>query len=585
MRKTKIVATIGPASDSVEVIKELLTEGINVARLNFSHGSHQEHKQRIDNIRQASQEVAIPVAIMVDTKGPEIRTKELINGKVELQKGQTFTLAPGDFLGNNDKVAITYDQLAKDLKKGDFILIDDGLIELQVVAIKGSEVICEVLNSGILKNKKGINLPGVSTNLPSITEKDEQDILFAIENDIEFIAASFIRKALDVLYIRDILERYQSKILIISKIESSEAVANIDEILEVSDGIMVARGDLGVEIPPEQVPIVQKQIIKKCNEAGKPVVTATQMLDSMQRNPRPTRAEASDVANAIIDGSDAVMLSGETAAGDYPVQSVRIMSQIAMTIESSNIYISSLNKIENQQSMMRSITSSLSYAVTNVSTQLNAKAVVTSTSSGFTARMVSKYRPLAEIVAVTPSPLVSRQLLLSWGVKPFLGKDTNTTDEMFREAIDAAMQLEHIQCGDLIVITAGVPVGQSGTTNLMKIHVIGDIIAKGTGIGEKSVSGRARVCDSSKQAVEQIQDEEILVIYSTDKDTIPAINKAKAIITEEAGITSHAAIVGISLGLPVIVGAAGILKKVKTGDEITVDAARGYIYTGKADII
>jgi len=585
MRKTKIVATIGPASDSVEVVKELLTEGINVARLNFSHGSHQEHKQRIDKIRQASEESGIPVAIMVDTKGPEIRTKELENGKVELQSGQTFILAPGDFLGNNDKVAITYDQLANDVKKGDYILIDDGLIELEVISINGPEVVCKVINSGILKNKKGINLPGISTNLPSITEKDEQDILFAIENDVEFIAASFIRKALDVLYIRDILERYQSKILIISKIESSEAVANIDEILEVSDGIMVARGDLGVEIPPEQVPIVQKQIIKKCNEAGKPVVTATQMLDSMQRNPRPTRAEASDVANAIIDGSDAVMLSGETAAGDYPVQSVRIMSQIAMTTEAANIYKNNLNKINHQQSATRSITSSLSYAVTNVSAQLNAKAIVTSTSSGFTARMVSKYRPLAEIVAVTPCPLVSKQLLLSWGVKPFLGKETNTTDEMFREAIDAAMQLEHIQSGDLIVITAGVPVAQSGTTNLMKIHVIGDIIAKGTGIGEKSVSGRARVCDSSKQAVEQIQDGEILVIYSTDKDTIPAIDKAKAIITEEAGITSHAAIVGISMGLPVIVGAIDILKKIKTGDEITVDAARGYIFTGKADII
>lgn len=584
MRKTKIVATIGPATDSVETMKALLEHGVNVARLNFSHGTHEEHRRRIGLIRQASKETGIPIAIMVDTKGPEIRTKEVVDGKISLVAGKQVILAPGDFVGTPDRIAITYNELANDVKIGNSILVDDGLIELKVAGIKNDDVICDIINGGDLKNKKGINLPGVSTNLPSITEKDELDILFAIENDVDFIAASFVRKAIDVLHIRDILERYNSQILIISKIESTEAVENINEILEVSDGIMVARGDLGVEIPPEQVPLVQKDIIKRCNEAGKPVVTATQMLDSMQRNPRPTRAEASDVANAILDGTDAVMLSGETAAGEYPIQSVKIMAQIATTIEQSEIYQQYLRQTQPCE-MASSITSALSFAVANVSCELNAKAVVTSTSSGYTARMVSKFKPCAEIIAVTPREIVSRQLLLSWGVRPVLGQESKSTDEMFRVAVDAAMHCNNIKSGDLIVITAGVPVGQSGTTNLMKIHIIGDMIAKGTGIGEKSISGRVRLCDSNEQALQEMQEGEILVMYATDQDTVPVIEKAKAIVTEEAGITSHAAIVGISLGIPVIVGAKGILDKVKTGDEITVDASRGFIYSGKAEII
>ncbi|WP_176719953.1 pyruvate kinase [Desulfuribacillus alkaliarsenatis] len=584
MRRTKIVATIGPASDSLEQLSELLKAGINVARLNFSHGTHAEHKKRIETIRQASEKTGIPVAVMIDTKGPEIRTKEVENGRVELKTGQQIILAPGDFVGNESRVAITYNELASDVTIGDCILIDDGLIELKVVEINGSEVVCSVINSGVLKNKKGINLPGVYTKLPSITEKDEEDILFGIENDVDFIAASFVRKGFDVLQIKEILDRHDSQIQIISKIESTEAVENIDEILEVSDGIMVARGDLGVEIPPEQVPLVQKDIIKRCNKAGKSVVTATQMLDSMQRNPRPTRAEASDVANAILDGSDAVMLSGETAAGDFPVQSVKIMAQIAETTENSAIYQKFIRQ-EQERIATSSVTSALSLAVANVSSELNAKAIVTSTSSGYTAKMISKYKPYSQIIAVTPSPIVSRQLLLSWGVIPVLGQDSKSTDEMFRVAVDAAMQLQSIKSGDIIIITAGVPVGQPGTTNLMKIHAIGDILGKGIGVGEKSISGKARVCTSNQQAIKEMVDGEILVIYSTDKDTMSAIGKAKAIITEESGVTSHAAIVGISLGIPVIVGAKGILQKLKTGDEITVDASRGLIYAGRAEII
>ncbi|OEH84469.1 pyruvate kinase [Desulfuribacillus stibiiarsenatis] len=584
MRKTKIVATIGPATDSLETLRGIIKAGINVARLNFSHGSHEEHKRRVELVRKVSQSVNIPVAIMVDTKGPEIRTKEVVDGKVELKSGEMITLVPGDFIGTQEKVAITYDHLAEDLSVGDTILVDDGLIELKVVSIAASEVHCKIINSGILKNKKGINLPGISTQLPSITEKDVQDILFAIENNVEFIAASFIRKALDVLQIREILEKHNSKIQIISKIESTEAVVNIDEIIEVSDGIMVARGDLGVEIPPEQVPLVQKEIIKKCNEAGKPVVTATQMLDSMQRNPRPTRAEASDVANAILDGTDAIMLSGETAAGDYPLQAVSIMAQIAETTENSNIYKNNL-RADYQCILPSSVTSAISYAVANVAHELHAKAVVTSTSSGYTARMVSKFRPACQIIAVTPDPLVSRQLLISWGIQPVLGKETHSTDEMFRVAIEAVDHSKYIKSGDLIIITAGVPVGQSGTTNLMKVHIMGEIIGRGTGVGEKSVSGIARVCEVNSTACDEMKEGEILITYATEKDLMPAIEKASAIITEEAGITSHAAIVGISLGIPVIVGVRGILHKVKNGDEITVDASRGVIYSGRANIL
>ncbi len=585
MRRTKIVATIGPASDSVEVLEQLLHQGVNVARLNFSHGTHEEHEQRIVNIRRASAATGIPVAIMVDTKGPEIRTKTVEGGKVSLDHGQTIILSVGDFVGNADKVAITYDSLAEDVKTGDRILIDDGLIELQVTEIRQQDVVCKVINGGILKNNKGINLPGITSKLPSITEKDEQDILFAIEQGVEFIAASFIRKAVDVLHIYDILERHHSSIQVISKIESNEAVDNLDEILEVSAGIMVARGDLGVEIPPEQVPLVQKTIIKKCNLAGKPVVTATQMLDSMQRNPRPTRAEASDVANAILDGTDAIMLSGETAAGDFPVDAVRMMAQIAEAIEFSDVYQEVLRQHEYVNTDTQSITGALSQAVANAGTRLSAKAIVTSTSSGYTARMVSKYRPCSQIIAVTPNPIVSRQMLLSWGVLPVLGQETRSTDEMFRVAIDAAMQSDGIKSGDLIIITAGVPVGQRGSTNLMKIHIIGDIVCRGTGVGEKSVSGNVRICRTAEQAVRELQEGEILVMYATDKDVMSVIEKAKAIITEEAGVTSHAAIVGISLGIPVIVGAKGVLEKLQTGDEVTVDASRGNVYSGRAEVI
>lgn len=585
LRKTKIVATIGPASDEVQVMTELFKAGVNVARLNFSHGTHQEHSKRIETIRQISSELGIPVAIMIDTKGPEIRTRDVVDAGVELVAGNKFVLKYGDFMGDDKQVAVTYAGIADDLKEGDTVLIDDGMIELRVDEIKNDQVITTVVNSGILKSKKGINLPGVITNLPGVTAKDAEDIQFAIENKVDFIAASFIRKAVDVLEIKDMLEQQQSPIQIISKIESTEAVNNIQEILEVSDGLMVARGDLGVEIPAEQVPLVQKDMIKRCNLAGKPVVTATQMLDSMQKNPRPTRAEASDVANAILDGSDAIMLSGETAAGLFPVQAVKTMAQIAITTEGSDIYKQSLITERRQEAKKSTTTSALSFAVAKVSTNLHAKAIVSSTSSGYTARMIAKYKPLTQIIAVTPNETVSRQLLICWGVQPVHGKESKTTDEMFRIAVEAALNNSDTKSGDILIITAGVPVGQPGTTNLMKIHVVGDVVAKGIGIGERSVSGKVRICKNSEQANQELQEGEILVTWGTDKGYITVIKKAKAIITEESGMTSHAAIVGISYGIPVIVGANGTMDLLQTGEVITVDTSRGLIYAGSMEMI
>jgi pyruvate kinase len=583
LRKAKIVCTIGPASESVETLKKLIHAGMNVARLNFSHGSHEEHAARIANIRQAAEETGKQVAILLDTKGPEIRTGLLAVDAVELQEGGTIVLTTEDVPGTAERVSITYADLPRDVKKGDTILIDDGLIGLTVEAVEGHEIICRIKNGGTLKSKKGVNVPGVKINLPGITEKDAQDIEFGIRQGVDFIAASFVRKASDILEIREILERHGVRIDIIAKIENQEGVDNVDEILAVSDGLMVARGDLGVEIPAEEVPLVQKKLIKKCNELGKPVITATQMLDSMQRNPRPTRAEASDVANAIFDGTDAIMLSGETAAGKYPVESVETMNRIALRAEQELNYREILYNQALQKQV--TITDAISQAVANAALDLDAAAVITATESGHTARMVSKYRPKAPIVAVTPHADVVRRLALVNGVYPVLGPMANTTDEMLEMSVQQALEAGYVRHGDLVVITAGVPVREVGTTNLMKIHVIGDIVAKGQGIGRKVVTGRVAVARSAEEALEKMQEGTILVTIGTDSDMIGAFEKAGAVITEEGGLTSHAAIVGLNLNVPVIVGVARATELLKDGQIVTVDSERGHIYTGHARVL
>ncbi|MDV2684789.1 pyruvate kinase [Alkalihalophilus lindianensis] len=584
MRKTKIVCTIGPASEQIDTLVQLIEAGMNVARLNFSHGDFEEHGARIANIREASERTGKTVAILLDTKGPEIRTQTLEGGVAELTAGDHLTLSMTEVVGNSEKISITYPGLVQDVHPGSKILLDDGLIGLEVVEVKEQEIVTKVLNSGTLKNKKGVNVPNVSVNLPGITDKDTADIKFGIEQGVDFIAASFVRRATDVLEIRELLEQHQATdIQIIPKIENQEGVDNINEILEVSDGLMVARGDLGVEIPAEEVPLVQKDLIKKCNAVAKPVITATQMLDSMQRNPRPTRAEASDVANAIFDGTDAIMLSGETAAGDYPVEAVQTMNNIAARTEQALNYQAILSK--RTKETRPSITSAISQSVAHAAFNLNASAILTATESGYTARVVAKYRPQSPIVAVTSNERVMRTLSLVWGVYPLLGQNAETTDEMLDSTVNTAVKAGQIGQGDLVVITAGVPVGETGTTNLMKVHVIGEVVAKGQGIGRRSASGKVVVAQNAQEANDKVTEGSILVTYSTDKDMIPAFEKAAAVITEEGGLTSHAAVVGLSLSTPVIVGVANALNLFQDGEEITVDGARGDIYRGHASVL
>jgi len=586
MRKTKIVCTIGPASESVEKLVQLIEAGMNVARLNFSHGNFEEHGQRIKNIREAAARTKKTVAILLDTKGPEIRTHNMKDGAIELTVGNKMIISMNEVEGTKEKFSITYSELIHDVQIGSKILLDDGLIGLEVtkVDLEAKEIHTKILNSGVLKNKKGVNVPGVSVNLPGITEKDASDILFGIEQGIDFIAASFVRRASDVLEIRELLEKNQGNhINIIPKIENQEGVDNIDEILEVSDGLMVARGDLGVEIPAEEVPLVQKELIKKCNVQGKPVITATQMLDSMQRNPRPTRAEASDVANAIFDGTDAIMLSGETAAGSYPVEAVQTMHNIASRTESALNHkeILSTRSKDNGHNMTDAIGQSVAHTAMN----LDVDAIIAPTESGHTARMISKYKPKAPIVAVTSNDYVCRRLSLVWGVYSQIGKKANTTDEMLDTAVEESLNSGIVSSGDIVVITAGVPVGETGTTNLMKIHVVGDVLAKAQGIGRKSAFGKTVVARNAEEALAKVTKGSILVTIGTDRDMMPAIEKCSALITVEGGLTSHAAVVGLNVGIPVIVGVENALTLFKDGQEITVDANRGVIYNGHASVL
>ncbi|EHL15848.1 pyruvate kinase [Peptoanaerobacter stomatis] len=575
-KKTKIVCTIGPASESAETLKQLIDEGMNVCRLNFSHGSYDEHQARIDTIKKVRNEVKRPIAILLDTKGPEIRTGNFNKDEVTLNAGQKFTITMDDVVGDETKCTVSYKELVDDVNVNDRILIDDGLIELVVLSKDKKDILCEVKNTGIVKNKKGVNVPNVKINLPAITQKDKEDIIFGIKNDIDYIAASFVRKASDVLAIREVLENNGGQnIKIISKIESQEGVDNIDEILEVSDGIMVARGDLGVEIPTEEIPMVQKEIIKKCNSLSKYVITATQMLDSMIRNPRPTRAEVTDVANAIFDGTDAIMLSGETAAGKYPVEAVKTMAKIARATEESFDYELILR--QKKAFMQPTITNAISHATCTTAMDLKAKAIITATSGGYTARMVSSYRPFAPIIASTNDEKTYRQMSLYWGVFAILNTESGSAEDVIDSSVQLSLEKNAIEPGDLVVITAGVPVGKSGTTNLLRVHIAAQNLVKGIGVGSSNVSGTARVITSSSQ---EINENDIIVTSSTDVDMMPQIKKASAIVTEFGGLTSHAAIVGLNLGIPVIVSADKATEEITDGETITVDAATGIVYKG-----
>lgn len=580
MKKTKIVCTIGPSSDSYEVLKALVNEGMNVARLNFSHGTHPEHKKRIDTIKKLRDDLDEPIAIMLDTKGPEIRIKTFKDGMIRIEQGQDFTLTSEDVEGDETRVSVTYKDIAKDLKADDRVLIDDGLVEFTVISVDENNVYMRAVNSGELSDRKGVNLPSVKVNLPTLTEKDIEDLIFGIENDVDFIAASFIRSAKDVLEIRKIFESNGGDdIKIISKIENLEGVQNIDEIIDASDGIMVARGDMGVELDEEDIPLVQKDIIRKCNLKGKFVITATQMLDSMIRNPRPTRAEVTDVANAILDGSSAIMLSGETAAGTYPVKACEMMRKIAVKIEDSLDYKIVVDSTNDEHEI--NITNSIAKATREAALDLDAKVIIAATTSGLTARNISKFKPKSPIIAATTDEKVRRQLAIEWGVYPIRATLASSIDDLFYESINILKNIKFVKEGELVILTAGMPLGKAGSTNIMMVKTVGKLLCKGMGIGKHKISARACVAKNAKELEETFSDGDIIVTIGVYKDMLPYIQKSSGIVTVEGGLTSQGAIVGINYHLATVVGAGEAMNSIKTGDIISIDATTGEIYEGK----
>ncbi len=576
MRKTKIICTLGPSTDKDDVLKQLMLEGMNVARFNFSHGTHEEQGKRLQQVQKLREELNLPIASLLDTKAPEIRLRELKNGKAMLNTGQKFVLTTEEILGDENKVSITYKDLVNDVKSGSRILIDDGLIELGVEEVTDTEIFCYVVNGGMISNKKGVNVPNVELSMPYISDKDYEDIVFGIENDFDFVAASFVRTADDILQIRRIFEEKNChNINIIAKIENMQGVNNIDEIIRVSDGIMVARGDMGVEIPLEDVPVIQKMIIKKVIEAGKQVITATQMLDSMMKNPRPTRAESTDVANAIYDGTSAIMLSGETAAGMYPVEALKTMVKIAIRTEQDINYTA---RFKMRQTLSNpDITNAISHATCTTAIDLNAAAIITVTQSGKTARMISKYRPDCNIIGGSMHQKVCRQLNLSWGVTPLEIQKKDDANELFEHAVDMASKAGLVDMGDITVITAGVPLGVSGTTNILKVHVAGHILATGKGVNDKVVSANICVCRNAEELKRNFKEGDVIVAKETNNDMMEQIRKASGLIVEDGSADSHAVIAGLSLDIPVIVEVEHATSILKTGTYVTLDGREGII--------
>ena len=577
MRRTKIVCTIGPASERPEKIRDLLAAGMDVARLNFSHGTHEEHGRRLAVLKEEAAKQGRQLGILLDTKGPEIRTGIVPEEGVPLNNGASFTLDNDLSPGCVDRVGISYNELWREIEPGQHILIDDGLLDLEVTGVVPGKIHTIVRNGGILKSQKGVNAPGVKVNLPAVTAKDVEDIRFGLSQGIDFIAASFTRKAQDVLAVRRIVEEAGANVQIIAKIESREGLENLDAILEVADGLMVARGDLGVEIPVEEVPVWQKTMIRKCNLLGKPVIVATQMLDSMIRQPRPTRAEASDVANAILDGTDAIMLSGETAAGRFPVEAVQMMDKIARRTESAHW------QSKNQRHPHLNIAEAIGYASYTIAGDLEAAAIITPTQSGLTARLISKYRPKALIIAATPFAETARRLSLQWGVHPLLVPESTGTDQLLSVAVHASLVKGLVRTGEVVVLTAGVPVGKVGTTNMIKVQIVGNVLAKGMGIGRKSYSGQART--ANMPGARDFQKGDVLVARNTDARLVPLIAQAGALVVEEGGLTSHAAIAALQYGIPAIVGAQGALTQIRDGSVVTVDALAGVVYEGSVAIL
>ena len=577
MRKTKIVCTLGPASENEKVLAQMIKAGMNVARLNFSHGSHEEQLKRINLVKKLRRDLNTPIAIMLDTKGPEIRLGKFEDGKAVLSANETITLTTKDVLGNQKLASVSYQGIVDDVHRGSTIMLDDGLIELSVLDIVEDKIICKIVNGGNISDHKSVNLPGSKLTIPFLSEHDKEDLRFGIKNEVDFIAASFTRRGDDLREIRAFVDSCGGEhIGIIAKIENAEGVSNINEIIHLSDGIMVARGDLGVEIPFEELPRLQKEFIKKAYRAGKRVITATQMLESMIVNPRPTRAEISDVANAIYDGTSAIMLSGETSIGMHPIEVVKTMASIAEKTEQDINYV---KRFETESLIHQSTaTNAISHATCTTAIDLGAAAILTVTKSGETARMISKYRPISPIIACTPNRKTYYQLALSWGVEPIMIEEVTSTDELFELATSTAVKEGYLENGDLVVITAGIPLGVSGTTNLLKIHLVGKVLVMGSGINAGIVCGNLCVCKSEEEIKKYFKSGDILVVSSTNNNMVPYIKKAKGIICEEDGPTSHAAVVGLTLGLPVIVGARNATTILKNGIAVTMDSHKGIVY-------
>lgn len=577
LRKTKIVCTLGLASQSEQIIEELMDAGMNVARFNFSHGTHESQKKTFDLIKRLRDKKGLPIATLLDTKGSEVRLGCFAEGKAVLEKGQMFTLTTKPVKGSRDTCSVSYEGLPQDVAVGTTLLIDDGLIEMHVQDLTETEIICRVENGGEISDRKSVNVPGVRLSMPYLNERDRADILFGIQTGFDYIAASFIRCAQDVRDIRQILHEHGAEdIRIIAKIENADGVNNIDEILRVSNGIMVARGDMGVEIPFENLPAIQKQLIQKAYGAGKVVITATQMLDSMIKQPRPTRAEATDVANAIYDGTSAIMLSGETASGLYPVKAVQTMDRIAQCTE-QDIHYRKRFYDQPYQNHKSNVTNAIGYAACTTSYDLGAAAIIAVTMSGHSARKISQYRPAMPIIGCTVSERTYQQLALSWGVIPVKIPVENQMDTLFDHAVRTAMHTGIVKNGDLVIIAAGAPLGISGTTNMLKVHIAGDVLLRGTGVGQKTCCGNVCVAHSEQDALLNCQQHDILVIEHTTNALLPIFKSASAIVTEEGGVNSHAAIVGLALDIPVIVGAKGATHLLKSGTVVKVDAERGVV--------
>ncbi|NOZ27232.1 MAG: pyruvate kinase [Chloroflexi bacterium] len=574
MLRTKIVCTIGPASRDPEILVRLIEAGMDVARLNFSHGDQASHEEDIHRIRAAAEKVGHPVGILVDLQGPRLRVGELPPGGIRLEPGTTVVLTTAPEIGQPGRIPVQFTELPRSVHPDDRILIDDGLLELRVREIDADEVRCEVITGGVLTSHKGMNLPNVPLDIPAITEKDKEDLKFAVAHQADWIALSFVRTADEVCTLKEMivaLSDLARPIPVIAKIEKPEAVRNIDAIIEAADGIMIARGDLGIETSPEAVPMIQKEIIAKCNQAGVPVITATQMLDSMIRNPRPTRAEASDVANAILDGTDAIMLSGETAIGKYPIEAVRTMARIAEAAEQA------LRPVNRAPRWPRVVAEAVAHASVDTAINLKAAAIIAPTASGYTARLLSRFRPPCPIVAVTPSLIAQRQLTLYWGVEPLFSMRARSTDAMIADAVRAAREHGYVNEGDTVVVTAGSAGSAPGTTDLMKVQEIARVLARGQGIGSHSVIGHIRRLEPPLPPDTRVEPNEIIATHRTDRTFIELLRRAAGLILAEGNLECHGALLATELGVPAVIGVGDALDRLKDGQMVLLDPLRGVI--------